>query len=157
MSRSVTLTTRQALYAQETGEAFLVLLTIDHPDLALPIRVSSDAVDTVSRGDTFLAFPFQLSLPDDTSNGPPRARLSIDNVDRTIVQTLRSIASAPTVLIEVVRGVEPDTVEAAFPDFELSNARYDVLTVQGDLTLESFLREPYPAAQFTPAGFPGLF
>jgi hypothetical protein len=157
MPRSVTLTARQALYAQETGEAFLVLLTMDHADLGAPIRVSSDAVDTVSRGNTFLAFPFQLSLPDDTDDRPPRARLTIDNVDRTIVQTLRQISSAPTVLIEVVRGADPNTVEAAFPDFELSNASYDVLTVQGDLTLESFLREPYPAARFTPAGFPGLF
>lgn len=157
MSRSVSLTARQALYAQETGEAFLVLLTIDHANLASPIRVSSDAVDTVSRGDTYIAFPFRLSLPDDSDDRPPRARLTIDNVDRTIVQTLRQISSAPTVLIEAVRGADPGTVEAAFPDFELANARYDALTVQGDLTLESFLHEPYPAERFTPADFPGLF
>jgi hypothetical protein len=157
VSRSVSLTTRQALYAQETGEAFLVLLTIDHVDLASPVRVSSDSVDTQSRGETFVAFPFRLSLPDDGDDRPPRARLAIDNVDRTIVQSLRQIDSAPRVLIEVVRGADPDAVEAVFPDFELSNARYDALTVQGELTLESFLREPYPAALFTPANFPGLF
>jgi hypothetical protein len=157
VSRSVSLTARQALYAQETGEVFLVLLTIDHADLASPIRVSSDAVDTLSRGDTYVAFPFRLSLPEDGDDRPPRARLAIDNVDRTIVQSLRQIGSAPRVLIEVVRGADPDSIEAAFPDFELTDAHYDALTVQGDLTLESFLREPYPAALFTPADFPGLF
>jgi hypothetical protein len=34
---------------------------------------------------------------------------------------------------------------------------YDALVVEGELSLESFLREPYPAARFTPGDFAGLF
>lgn len=157
MSRDVSLSLREAVNAPETGEVFLVLLTIDHPDLGAPIRVTSDAVDTVSRGETFVAFPFELTLPEDGEDRPPRARLRIDNVDRRIVQAVREIASAPTVLMEVVRAADPDTVEAAFPEFRLRDVSYDALVVEGELSLESFLAEPYPAGIFSPAEFPGLF
>lgn len=157
MTRNLTQATRQAIFASQTGEAFLALVTIDHPDLAQPVRVSSDAVDTVSRGATFTAFPFQIALPEDSEERPPRSRLKIDNVDRTIVRTLRSISGAPSVLIELVRGAAPDIVEASFPDFRLRDARYDVLTVEGDLDLEDFIAEPYPAGVFSPAHFRGLF
>lgn len=157
MSRDVSLSLRAAVNAPETDEVFLVLLTVDHAGLAQPIRVTSDAVDTMSRGETFVAFPFELTLPEDGEDRPPRARLRIDNVDRQIVKAVRSIASAPTVLMEIVRAAEPDTVEAVFPDFRLRDVIYDALTVEGELTLESFLAEPYPAATFSPADFPGLF
>jgi len=156
MSRNLTLAAKQALAASETADAFLILLTIDHPDLAQPIRVTSDGVDTVSRGNIFIAFPFALILPDDSDDRPPRARLAIDNVDRQIVEAIRSIGSAPTVLMEIIRAADPDTVEASFVGFRLTNTRYDELVVEGDLTLESFVAEPYPATIFSPADFPGL-
>lgn len=157
MARSISLTAKQAINAPETSEAFLVLLTIDHADIDPPIRVSSDAVDTISRGNTFVAFPFELSLPDDTDDRPPRARLSIDNVDRKIVKAIRSINSAPSVLMEIVRGADPDIVEAAFPDFQMREIAYDALVVEGALTVEELEGEPYPARIFSPADFPGLF
>lgn len=157
MSRSLSVSARQALYAAETGEAFLILLTLSHASLAVPLRVSSDTVDTISRGDTFTAYPFELSLPDDEDNKSPRARLVIDNIDRQIVQAVRSLATSPEVLIEIVRAADPDTVEARFQDFKLANVTYDANLVEADLTIEDFTAEPYPAASFSPSLFPGIF
>jgi hypothetical protein len=157
MTRSVSDLTRQALYAPETAEAFLVLLTLDHADLAEPIRVTSDAVTTISRGDDFVPFPFELILPDDLDGAPPRARLAIDNIDRRIVQAVRTLSSAPTVMIEIIRAAAPDTVEAQFVDFKLTHVSYDAHRVEGSLTLEDFTAEPFPAAVFSPGLFPGLF
>jgi len=157
MSRNLSLTAKQALNASETAEAFLILLTIDHADLTQPIRVSSDGVDTTSQSNTFVAFPFDLTLPDDMDNQAPRARLTIDNIDRQIVQAIRDIGGAPSVKIEIVRAADPDTIEASFPDFKLENVSYDAMTVQGELTLEDFTAEPFPARVFSPADFPGLF
>ncbi|MFQ5776363.1 MAG: DUF1833 family protein [Kiloniellaceae bacterium] len=154
---SLSTTARQALFAQETGEAFIILLTIDHPNLAAPIRVAGDGLDVISRGDTFVAMPFDLSLPEQTEDRPPRARLAIDNVSRDIVKAVRSISSPATVLIEIVLASDPNTVEASLPDFILRDVRYDALVVEGDLDLEDFAAEPYPAAIFSPANFPGLF
>ena len=157
MSRPVSATARQASYDAETSEAFLILLTLNHVDLSGPIRVANNAVDVVSRGDTFLAFPFRLQLPSDSDERPPRARLQIDNVDRQIVQAVRSVTGAIGVLMEIVLASDPDTLEAAFPDFELQEVRYDALVVEGDLGIEAFLREPFPGDRFTPSGYPGLF
>jgi hypothetical protein len=147
----------RSLLAEETGEVWVILLTIDHVELLMPIRVCSDAVNVVSRGETYISFPFELSLPDDTDGGPPRASLTIDNVSREIAEAVRSVSSPPSVVIEVVRAAAPDVLEAVLPVFELRNVRYNVLTVQGDLQVEDLTAEPYPADSFTPANFRGLF
>lgn len=154
---SIQQTFSQAIFSQESGEAFIILLTIDHPELAAPIRVSSDGVNTISRSNTFISFPFEISLPLEDPERPPRARLQIDNVDQQIVQAVRTITSAPTVLIEIVLSSQPDIVEVTIPDFKLTNASYNALSVTGDLSLEEFLQEPYPADSFTPSRFPGVF
>jgi len=151
------LTFQQAVHAPETGEAFLLLLTLSHANLDDPLRFTSDGVDTVSRGYTFIAFPFQISLPPRSQDQPPKMQLTIDNVDRQIVQTIREIQSAPTIKVEIVLASTPDTVEAIFPDFILLNAQYDRLTVQGDLVIEMLEREPFPADTYNPSDFPGLF
>jgi hypothetical protein len=157
MSRSLSALARRALYGAETGDVFLILLTLSHDDLPAPLRVCSDAVDVVSRGTTFSAFPFDLTLPDDDDNQSPQARLSVDNVDRQIVAAIRRIPTAPTVLIEIIRAADPDVVEAVFADFKLTDIQYDSQTVKGNLTIEDFTAEPFPAASFSPGSFPGLF
>ncbi len=146
-----------ALMAQETSEAFIVLIKIDHPNLSVPIRVSSDGVNTSSNGKTFIAFPFELELPISDPDQPPRARITIDNVDRSIVTAIRSISTEATVDIDVVLGSDPDTLEVSFTGFKLVNVDYDALVVAGDLSFEDFFSEPFPSRVFSPADFPGGF
>lgn len=157
MSRTISEATRAALYAPQTEEIFLVLLTIDHADLEAPLRVCNNTQNITSRGETYIAYPFELTLPDDEDNRQPRARLVIDNVDRQIVQTVRQLTSSPTVMIDIIRAAAPDVVEAQFQDFRFTNITYDSHVVEGDLTVEDFTAEPYPAASFSPSLFPGLF
>jgi hypothetical protein len=59
--------------------------------------------------------------------------------------------------MEIVLASDPDTVEAKFVDFKLTNVTYDAHVVQGDLTIEDFTAEPFPAASFSPSLFPGIF
>ena len=157
MTRTVSGGSRSALFAPQSGDAFIVLLTFAHGDLAAPLRVCSNDQDVISRGDLFVAYPFDLTLPDDSEVRAPRARLVIDNVDRQIVATLRALASSPVLTLEVVRAAEPDVVEAVFHDFRLRNVRYDSQVVEADLTIEDFTAEPFPAGSFTPSQFPGIF
>lgn len=157
MSRNISEAARAALYAPETNEAFIVLLTIGHADMEEPLRVCNNTAAVTSRGETYIAYPFELTLPDDEDNRPPRARLVIDNVDRQIVQTVRQLVSSPSVTIEIIRAAAPDVVEATFQDFRFTNISYDSHVVEGDLTVEDFTAEPYPAASFSPSLFPGLF
>lgn len=152
---TVALTT--SAFAADTDDVWLVLVTIDHADLSVPIRVVNNTQDVTSRGDTFTAFPFDVSLPDAREDAPPRARLVIDNVSREIAQAIRTVTGAPSVTLEVIRAADPDTVEMSMPNFTLRNVRWDAAKVQGDLVLEDFTAEPYPAGIFSPASFPGLF
>ena len=157
MSRHITPQTRAAIYAPETDEVFIILLTLHHAGMEVPLRVCSGGQETTSRGETFVAYPFALTLPEDEDGRAPRARLSIDNVDRQIVVAVRGLTSSPQVLIEIIRAAAPDVVEATFEDFRFTNIAYDSWVVTGDLTVEDFTAEPYPAASFSPSLFPGIF
>jgi hypothetical protein len=46
--RVLSLNFRKALYAQESGEVPIFLLTITHPSLAAPIRLSTDPTARIS-------------------------------------------------------------------------------------------------------------
>lgn len=157
MSRNLSTDALKAIYAPHTTEAFLILLTLDHETLHEPLLISSDAVNTTSRGKDYISFPFELVLPDDRENTTPRARLVIDNVSREVLSAIKLLNTAPSIKMEIVRSGDPDTVEAAFPDFKLTNIKYNALTIQGDLTLEDFTAEPYPATIFSPSTFPAIF
>jgi len=156
MSRNLSSDTLKALYAAETAEVFLVLLTLSHDSLIDPIRVTSDAVDTISRGKTYTAFPFQLILPDEIENRPPRARLIIDNISREILRSIKNLSTPARITMEIIRAGDADVVEASFPDFVLTNVKYNSLTLEGNLTIEDFTAEPYPATIFSPSTFPNL-
>ena len=153
MTRSVSDALKRAVYAAETEEVFIVLLTIAHAEMEEPFRLSSDAVDTVSRGETYYAYPFEVQLPDDSE----KARITVDNIDRNIVAAIRSISTWPTVTLEVVLASDPDVVEASFEDFQMREITYNSLVVEGTLSMEALLQEPYPAGTFNPSQFPGLF
>ncbi len=121
-----------------------------------PLRVCSDAVNVISRGDTFVAYPFDLKLPSDEPGSAPTASVTIDNVSKEIVDNLRQIESPALFLMELVRAAEPDTVEIAFTQFQLKNVKGDVFQITGDLTVEDISTEPFPSKTFSPAAFPGL-
>jgi hypothetical protein len=157
MSRNVSATFKQAAFAQETDEAFLVLITLDHEDLTSPIRVVNNQVAITSNGNTFQPYAFKLTVPDDTERNLSQGRLSIDNISREIIEAIRSISSAPSVTIQVVLASDPDTVEIEYSDFELKNITYDAEVVSGNLVIETFVKEPFPGESFTPGNFPGLF
>lgn len=173
MSRDVSLDFIAAVNAQETDEAFIVCVTIDHPDLPTPVYLNNSGQnisrvigDGDSSGDSsgddivFLACPFQPTLADDSDDRPPVAKLVIDNIDRGLVAAIREAAAggvAPVVTLEVVKASDPDLVEAAFTDFEMREITYNSLTIEATLSLENLFKEPACGYSFSPTHFPGLF
>ena len=169
MPRQLSTEFMRGIFAQETGICPVFLLTIMHPSLSVPILVSSDptqriaetAADvvygTVSRGQSYVFFPFLLTLPEDGEEGPGQMQLQLDNVQRQYIYALRSIQGPPTINAEIVTSDDPDTVEASWPEYLLTNAKYDATVITGTLSLETQVREPLPAGAFTPGYFPALF
>ncbi|MBE1208103.1 DUF1833 family protein [Aminobacter carboxidus] len=167
MSRVVSMTMRQAMNAQETGEIMVGLLTITHPSFPTPLLLSSDPTErlsdepltygTSSRGDTYTFCPMVVSLPDDLGERAPTARLMIENVSRQIVEKIRGIANPGLGKLELVLASSPDDVEIGYPDFEIVRAQYNANVITLELSIDALTDEPYPAETFNPSGFPGLF
>lgn len=165
-TRNLSNAAKLAMYAQQTREAFIMLVSINHSSFTQPIRVSSDPTEilpiagergTVSRGEEYVFAPFSIMLPQQDDTGIARSSVSIDNVDRRIVAAVREANGPLDVTIEIVLASSPDTVEVSAPNFRMDRVSYDALTVSGDISVEYFELEPFPARRFTPADFPGLF
>ena len=71
----VTQAFKNEAYAEGTGQAYLTLLTVDHPDLAAPFRFTSDGAQTVSGGEVYTPLAFQAVLPDRVQGRAPQATL----------------------------------------------------------------------------------
>lgn len=156
MARSLSSAARQALFSQQTGEAIIILLTLSEASLPAPIRVCTAGEDIVSNGETYQAFPFEITMPDDTDEAPPTVRLTIDAVDRRIIEAVRAAEGAIAVQMQIVFSSNLDQVEVMPGEFKLTEVEYSALSVEGTLSFEDILSEPYPADTFTPAKFPGM-
>lgn len=158
MARELSVTAKQAVYATQTGEVFLVLLELSHPQMAEPIRVTSDGIATVVDGVTYQPYPFQIAMPPDADDAPPRVQLAIDAIDRSIIQAVRGLSGEPiTVRQWVVLASSPSTVEAGPFEFKMREVEYDAYTVTGSLQYADLVGEPYPADLFAPSTTPGVF
>jgi len=167
MPRSVSMNFREAMHSQETSEIPAALLTITHPDLEDPIRLSGDNTErlttdplvygTVSRGEEYLFIPFRLVLPDDHDETAPQASLELSNITREHIAIMRSIVLPASVMIEIILVSDPDEVEITFPAFDLTKVDYDANVMTLSLSMDPLITEPFPAHSFDPASFPGLF
>lgn len=155
MARELSPVFTAAINDETTDEVPLVLLTIDHPDLAEPIRVVSDIENITSQGELYAGLPFEIEFPGESADSPGEARLAVDNVDRTIIDTLREIDTAPTITIAVVLASQPNTIEFSFDNMTLRDASYDVHRITGVLRFEDVADDPICESQ-TPERFPGL-
>lgn len=170
-NRTVSLTMRSAVFAEETDEIFFYLLTITHPSLTDgPIYLSTDPTQrlsedplvygTVSRGKTYKYLPISVVLPDDSDGTPPGITLAIANISRDLIPLVRSIG--PTgirakVTVELMAVSDLETVQLTWPAFDMLSAPYDGLTLNVTLGIDALATEQFPAGMFTPSGFPGLF
>lgn len=156
MSRSLSASAVRSIFSSQTSEVWVMLIEISHPDMTT-IRVSSDSVDTVHDSDTYSPYPFQIGPPDDVANTMPTLSLSIDNVDRLLVSTVRGLATSPDVTVKFVLASTPDVIEAGPYVFQMRNVVYDEFRITATLVYQDILHEPFPAGRITPQNFPGLF
>lgn len=154
--RTLSSTAIASAHAQETGEVWLVLLTISHSSLPAPIRVVNNNEDITSRGNLYQAFPFEIILPGEDPDGVTKALLRFDNVERTAITAIRGLTSAPAVTIEVILASAPDVVEISFSGLTVKNVNFDAVQIEGELHFESLWTEPITYTM-TPSRLPGLF
>lgn len=168
---TISLNFRESAYAAETGNVPIVLMTFDHADLATPIRISSDPTQrvtvtdeeviygTVFNGNNYIFVPARIKLPDDTEDGPGEMTIEVDNIGRELTASIRSIFSPIEATIDIVmdNALAGGVPDLTWPEYVLTNIKYDATTVTGTLTLETLIREPFPSLIFSPSVAAGLF
>ncbi len=157
------------MFSPDADATLITLLTITGAGISEPIRIAdnytgriSETADEVmygvsSRGNDFMFLPVEISLPTEEVSGNPRCSITIHDVTRVLMPYIRSINTAPNVLIELVLSSSPDILEASFLGFKMSSVSYNANTITAELAVESMSVEPFPQHSFTPAYFPGLF
>lgn len=159
---------KQNAYLQETDVAIVVLLTLSTPELTDTIRICNVPIEKfedlgvnvygcTSNGQRYLFLPFDINIPQDDKTGAVTAKLTIDNINRQLVQYARETKKGINVNIQLVLSNNLDYVEIEYKDFKLTNVKYDGFTVSGNLSIDYLGLEPFPCGRFTPSGFPGLF
>lgn len=145
------------LFAQESSDPFLVLLTLSHPNFTTPIRLVNNTEEIISRGDVFTPFPFRIRLPADDGEQSRQVRLEIDNVSLELIDEIRSVTTAISVKLEMILASIPDTVQMSLEELQLQNVNYDKYRIEALLVLDNFLNVELTSERYNPSNFPGLF
>jgi hypothetical protein len=155
--RPVSAALTAAAARDQTDEVFVTLVTIAHEDFAAPARLCDDAVDTVSRGETYRGVYMAPQLPRQIEGEAPTARIEISVVDQSALALVRSVATPPSVTMEVVLASQPDVVEAAYSNFELHHVEYEGLRLVGQIGKRSGQEQNLLGVLITPGAFPATW
>ena len=163
----------KAVFSPDSDADLIMLLTVYDPEDSNNVimrladgytqRIDSLVTDqevaygVPSRGADFLFLPMQVSLPSEDEAQAPKCSLVLNDVTRYAIPIVRSITAPPRILMELVLSSSPDTVEASFAGFYITNFTYNAESVTAELSMIDYEREPFPQHSFTPAYFPGMF
>lgn len=158
----------RALFSPDADDNLICLLTFSGGNIPTPIRIADGYTQRLSENDTeiiygvvsngleFTFLPFEINLPTEEDSAP-RCNITMHDVTRYLLPSIRELQSAPNVKIELVLSSNPDVVEIEMGEFLLANISYNADTINAELTLEGLEMEPFPAGTFTPSYFPGMF
>jgi hypothetical protein len=158
MARTISLAARNTAEALHSDDGFLLLLTAWPQDgETAAIRVVNNNEDIISRGVTYVAYPFEITLPGDDDERVSQATITIDNVTGDILDTLRQINGDVNILLEVVLISNPSDVVMATNGLKLRRITVSDTTISGDILTDTIYQVTYPAEDYTPASTPGIF
>jgi hypothetical protein len=159
----------RAMFSQDADDTLAVLVTISGTGLPAPLRITDNYTQRlittddeviygmISRSNNYIFIPFDINLPTEETESAPRCQITINDVTRYIIPSIREASVTLDVLIELVLTSTPDVVEVAFDGFLMSGISYNANSVTADLIVDSLSAEPFPQHTFTPSYFAGLF
>ena len=157
MPRIVSLSAMRGALQENNDQVWVVLLKITHADLPAPLYFCNNSENLTHASQVYTAFPFQFVLPSDESEREPTSSLTVANVDRRLIDEIRSISSGPTMEFKVVLASTPNTVEYGPVVMKAKSVNYDARSITFALGFDAFEAEPLPWVKFTPEFFPGMF
>lgn len=157
MARTVSADVQRELYLPQTSYCFLPLAKIDSTELVSPVYLVSNNEDIVSNGITYLKCQFEFTPPAEVDGTPQNASISLDGVDRSIIEIIQSIENPLTITISVIEASSPDVVEFGAWEFTLRNVSFNASKVSGDLVFQTYLSDNIGTLKYNNINFPGLY
>lgn len=156
MPRKMTSQAVRSLLQEQAGEVFL--LTIKITGQGFPtIRLVNNLEDIQVEGETYVAFPLNIVLPNESRDKPPVSRIRLDNLDPRIIRAIRTAQGKPTFELAIRLASQPDIIEVGPITLDSSAADWDDDWVELSLVSKNLLNEPWPYRTFSPVLYPGLF
>lgn len=171
MAYPVSLSIRSGIEDPYSGDVLLLAAEITHPDIiGGSLNLIGDTVDFQWNGKTWTSLADLLAEVKWVSDGdkPPRAQVSIQNVDMAIGRTVRGLEDSPRLDLYLLYSTDFDiTVVPRVPlgtpqiirvarRLRLSNVQCDDLALTADLSGFDYTRE-IAGLRATPEYTPGLY
>lgn len=146
-----------AAHAQSTGEVVLTLVKLTQEGWDDAICIVSNWEPVTHQSDIYEPMAFLLSLPDEKAKGVPVMQWAADNVDRRLVEALRTVSGAVSARIVWVLASSPEHIEIGPFEVEMHAAQYDAQQISGTLGIEPILDTQFGHMVMNPKNTPALF
>jgi len=141
------------------GEEPVNLLEIYSKDIPTSvIRVTDHLREIVSNGQTYVPYPFSLTISNDQSSQSATANLSLDNVSRALPRWLEQLQGAPHAKLRhmKIQIADPDTIEIDYL-YDLKSITVTRQTISGRLGYDEIINKIGNPTTYRPINAPGLF
>jgi hypothetical protein len=144
------------LYAQESDDVLLFLVTLSHQSFS-DIRLVNNTENIVSNGNTYQAFPMDITLPTDDGETERQLQIEFDNVSLDLIDEIRSVTDPIQVKIELVLASNPNFIQYSYEELQIRTVGYNKFRIQAKLYMDSFLNVELTSEKYVPSLYPGLF
>ncbi|HEY4529389.1 MAG TPA: DUF1833 family protein [Luteimonas sp.] len=154
--RTLTPETAQAILARES-EPFLALMQISGTGLET-MRVVNNVESITRNGQVYQPWAFDGQPPEDSAQQSPTVTLRVDNIDRAVLNLLRSYTGVPKCELVWVMASQPNQAVYGPFEFVIQAATASELTI--DLQLgyeEDILNQAFPGTTYNPTNSPGIY
>ncbi|MEC8919181.1 MAG: DUF1833 family protein [Pseudomonadota bacterium] len=158
--RSISAEGLRDLFAEHTASAMFALVTFYSDDETRYVGVVNNLENVTHNGVEYIGLPFEFELPSNDDEQVPQLTMTIDNVDRALVDLVRSVTEAPPVIVEIIRVTQGGitATELGPMDFSLLNADITAGSVSLQIGYTNdILNSPATGDIFNPGTAPAMF
>ena len=156
MSKNLSNDLLKQMFASQSEDPFLLLLTLSHESFDT-IYLVNNSEDIVSRGNTYLSFPMEIQFPVEDGETARQIQVQLDNVSLELITQIRTVSTPIQAKVEAVLASKPNIVEIAAGELELKQVSYNAIRIIGTLTYDDFLNVGLTSEKYEPQNFRGLF
>lgn len=146
------------IFASQTGAVFLSLLEISHPGMTALYLVNNNENITFE-GRIYTAYPFRYTPPSDCEGAGRKGKLTLPNIDREILATVRGVNTPLTVRAAIIMILPDNTAsrEAGWYEYDLKNLTYNAASIEGELSFNFELGDNISMVKYNNLTFPGIY